>query len=129
MTKGRSIGLQARQLAKRLGPLADGFPRSIMEAVRMHRVPAELEPDLMCAANWILSLLHDVDPSPPTFTNIFHNGGTSFAVENLHSSRLLQHMIGKHTQYLLRHLPLRICRAVAGLQSPVTALTTAHVVP
>ena len=40
---------QARLLAKRLGPLADGFPRSIKEAVRMHRVPAELEPDLMCA--------------------------------------------------------------------------------
>ena len=41
---------QARLLAKRLGPLADGFPRSIKEAVRMHRVPAELEPDLMYAS-------------------------------------------------------------------------------
>jgi len=47
---------QARLLAKRLGPLADGFPRSIMEAVKMHRVPAELEPDLMCAAGQNLSL-------------------------------------------------------------------------
>ncbi len=51
------LAAQARLLAKRLGPLADGFPRSIMEAVKMHRVPAELEPDLMCAAG-------DPDPDP-----------------------------------------------------------------
>ena len=36
-------------MAKRLGPLAEGVPRSLRAAVRMHRVPAELEADLMCA--------------------------------------------------------------------------------
>lgn len=43
------VCIQARLLAKKLGPLADGFPRSLRTAVFTHRVPAELEADLMCA--------------------------------------------------------------------------------
>ena len=40
--------LQARELARRLGPLAGKFPRSLRTAVRLHRVPKDLEGEVWC---------------------------------------------------------------------------------
>jgi hypothetical protein len=43
--------LQARELARRLGPLAGKFPRSLRTAVRLHRVPKDLEGEVWCEQN------------------------------------------------------------------------------
>lgn len=40
--------LQAQELARRLGPLADRFPASLRNAVRLHRVPKDLEGEVWC---------------------------------------------------------------------------------
>jgi hypothetical protein len=41
-------GAQAQELARRLGPLAGKFPRSLRTAVRLHRVPKDLEGEVWC---------------------------------------------------------------------------------